>query len=640
MATTKNHKITKTLRLAIEYAVADKIEESLRDDVLESIAYTIDDKTGKVTYPTLHSTLNCGSNVPYDMFQFLIQKYGQDELKYGNRQSKNSEPILAWHFHQNFEGQVDPKIANEIGQKLAQEMFPNFPVVIGTHTNTSNTHNHIIICAWNLDGKKWHQHNAEYRRLREVSDRLCDEYGLPVLDATRKQKLFRFQDEDGHTRYYEPTERKNEIIRQRESGEVSPDDVGSYRNSFSYEHVENKKETNREIISRDIDRLLPVATSYEDLLQRLRQAGYTIKDKKKNGEYLEHITFQPPLAEKGTRDNNISDDMFYIRENLERVIADFEAQRAAEKQQAAEQTEPEKPEGLERQEAPEPEKKTPPYFENYIYGETIIDDIDEDVRTVKDADGSFSTVERGEPERVVIRDVKKADSELHLLDTTELDRLIREQRQKEKSKMQERPGGISKRREEFLVAQIQESFHVLRFMEQEKILSRSQLNDFFATQFKEYNRHLKGSHDLENAVSQLEQILQAPDKAKVVEARIERMRDNRDYLENEYPTDKKYLSTYRDTIARYNLTNPEKVKLITEKVAEGKKGLGKFAIQIEYYKSQLEEFDRCVSVLNRIDKEAGRDSGEISKNISSSPTQQKHSAPPEKMQKKRNAYER
>ncbi|MCD7813055.1 MAG: hypothetical protein LUH20_03205, partial [Lachnospiraceae bacterium] len=66
----------------------------------------------------------------------------------------------------------------------------------------------------------------------------------------------------------------------------------------------------------------------------------------------------------------------------------------------------------------------------------------------------------------------------------------------------------------------------------------------------------------------------------------------------------------------------------------------KFAIQIEYYKSQLEEFDRCVSVLNRIDKEAGRDSGEISKNISSSPTQQKHSAPPEKMQKKRNAYER
>ncbi len=350
--------------------------------------------------------------------------------------------------------------------------------------------------------------------------------------------------------------------------------------------------------------------------------------------------FQPPLAEKGTRDNNISDDMFYIRENLELVIADFEAQRAAEKQQAAEQTEPEKTEGLERQETPEPEKKTPLYFEHYIYGETIIDDIDEDVRTVKDADGNFSTVERGEPEKVVIRDVKKADSELHLLDTTELDRLIREQRQKEKSKMPERPGGISKRREEFFVAQIQESFHVLRFMEQEKILSRSQLNDLSATQFKEYNRYVKGSHDLEKAVSQLEQILQAPEKVKVVEARIEKMRDNRDYLENEYPTDKKYLSTYRDTIARYNLTDPEKVKLIIEKVAKGKKGLGKFATQIEYYKSQLEEFDRCASVLNRIDKEVGRDSGEISKNISSNPTQQKHSAPPEKKQKKRNAYER
>lgn len=52
---------------------------------------------------------------------------------------------------QSFEGNVDPRIANEIGVKLAKEMFPTFPVVVSTHTNTENTHNHIMICAWGFE---------------------------------------------------------------------------------------------------------------------------------------------------------------------------------------------------------------------------------------------------------------------------------------------------------------------------------------------------------------------------------------------------------------------------------------------------------------------------------------------------------
>lgn len=345
MATTKNHKITKTLKHAIAYAMNDKVEDSENvnlKDLSDSISYTVSDKTGTITFETLSSSINCGGEEPYTFFKETIDIWGKDEIRNGNAQTKNKEAVLAWHFHQNFEENFNPQVAHEIGRKLAEEMFPGFPVVIGTHTNTQHTHNHIIVCAWNMNGEKWNQCNANYRKLREVSDRLCDEYGLNVLEETRKQKFIKYKDEDGNVHYYEPTDRKNDLIRQRETGEIAPDDVGSYRNCISYEQTEAKKETNREIIRRDIDRLLPVATSYEDLLERLRKSGYIIKDKKKNGEYLKHIVFQPPLAEKGTRDNNISDDMFYIRENLERVIADFEADRAAAKQQSAEQTEPKK----------------------------------------------------------------------------------------------------------------------------------------------------------------------------------------------------------------------------------------------------------------------------------------------------------
>lgn len=352
---------------------------------------------------------------------------------------------MAWHFHQNFEGHVDPVIANEIGVRLAKELFGKFPAVVGTHTNTENTHNHIIICAWDMDGKKWHQHNAAYRQLREVSDRLCEEYGLSVLRDTQKQKLIRWEDENGEVHYYEPTERKNELIRQRDSGELTTDDVGSYRNTVSYDKTISKEETNREIVRQDIDRLLPVATSYEHLLEMLRQIGYSIKDKKKNGDWLKHIVFQPPTADKGTRDYKIGDGGFYLRENLERVIAEFQADRAGqESREEAAQTSTQK-------------KSMPQYYEEYVYGDTIIADIDEDERTVKGQDGSFSTVKRSETERTVIRDLKVMDSELRLLDTSKIDQAIKEKQSQRQKPSQQRIARIEE--------QIRESFHVLRFME-------------------------------------------------------------------------------------------------------------------------------------------------------------------------------
>lgn len=603
MATTKNHKITGTLKKAIHYAMGDKVEDKLRDDIRESVAYTIDDKTGKVIYPTIHSTLNCGKGDPVNTFNYLIEKYGKTEIENGNARTKDGAPVLAWHYHQNFEGHVDPTIANEIGRRLAEEIFPGFPVVIGTHTNTENIHNHIIVCAWALDGHKWHQHNAAYSHVREVSDRLCEEYGLSVLRETKQQHLIKWKDEEGKVHYYEPTDRKNELLRQREAGEISEDDIGSYRNTFPYEQTVNKEATNREIIRRDIDNLLPVATSYEHLLEMLRNIGYTIKDKKKNGEWLKHVTFQPPTADKGTRDYKIDESGFYIRTNLEQVIADFAKDRAAAEVQktAGWKTQETKPQGEEKPKAAE--KNIPPYFSSYRYGETDISQIDDDVRTVREKDGKFTTVPRGEAEKTVIHDIRITDGELRLIDTTELERLVKEQREGRKP---DRP----LKRQEILVRQIDDSFKALRFMEKESLYTPSQINNVTKTTWEQYNDCLRMVDKAESLITHLEQVLKVPDKEEIIKARIERLKGNRDYEENELERDKEQLQVYRETMQKYKLNSPEGIASLSAKVEESKARVEQLQFTLSKQRERLAEFDRCISVLSRIEREKGRDGGE------------------------------
>lgn len=587
MATTKNHKITGTLKRAIDYAMNDKVEDSLKDDIRDSVAYAIDDKTGKVTYPTYSTVLNCKTGHPVDTFNALIQEYGKEEAEKGSSRTKDGKPILAWHYHQNFEGHVDPAIANEIGVRLAKEVFGNFPVVIGTHTNTENTHNHIVVCAWDLDGKKWHQHNAAYRHIREVSDRLCEEYGLSVLRDTQKQKLIRWEDENGQVHFYEPTERKNELIRQRDSGELTTDDVGSYRNTIAYDKTVSKEETNREIVRQDIDRLLPVATSYEHLLEMLRQIGYTIKDKKKNGDWLKHIVFQPPTADKGTRDYKIGDGGFYLRENLERVISELQADRAEQESRG---------EVLQKSSQ---SKSMPQYFEEYVYGDTIIAEIDEDERSVKEHDGSFSTVKRSEAERTIIRDLKVMDSELRLLDTSKIDRVIQEKQSQRKKPNQQKVSRIEE--------QIKESFHVLRFMEKQNLYSTNQINSITASTWAKYNECMRNLDTLEGLVAQLEAVLKVPDKIEIIEQRIERMKDNRDYRENEMEADKEQLKKYRAIADKFKLNSPESVDKLSVRVSQSKTKIEQLQGLLALHRDRLSEYDRCISVLRRIDKEQGRE---------------------------------
>lgn len=94
--------------------------------------------------------------------------------------------VQAHHVIQSFD-QKDPvtaEQANEIGRQLAQEMAKGHEVVVYTHTDKDHIHNHIIINSVGYeDGTKYQAHGQEaIDRFRDVSDRLCRENGLSVVE--------------------------------------------------------------------------------------------------------------------------------------------------------------------------------------------------------------------------------------------------------------------------------------------------------------------------------------------------------------------------------------------------------------------------------------------------------------------------
>ena len=92
--------------------------------------------------------------------------------------------VLGYHIIQSFEeGETTPDEAHEIGVELTRRFFGDrFEAVIGTHLNTDNLHNHIVINSVSFkDGGKYQSTIANVYRIREVSDTLCREHSLSVI---------------------------------------------------------------------------------------------------------------------------------------------------------------------------------------------------------------------------------------------------------------------------------------------------------------------------------------------------------------------------------------------------------------------------------------------------------------------------
>ena len=94
------------------------------------VPYTLDKRTGEVTYHTLNSSINCAypSDIVHSMRTTI--ENGRGRYRREAPRTKNGEEIILYHMWQNFGESLSPVVANEIGRKLAEEVFPDFPVVI------------------------------------------------------------------------------------------------------------------------------------------------------------------------------------------------------------------------------------------------------------------------------------------------------------------------------------------------------------------------------------------------------------------------------------------------------------------------------------------------------------------------------
>ena len=126
------------------------------------------------------SGINCTPATARNEMMAVKKRYGKEE------------GIVAFHGYQSFApGECTPALAHEIGVRLAQELWGGrFQVLVATHLDKAHhLHNHFVVNSVSyLDGIRYHRTNQDYRDMRAVSDRLCREYGLSVIEHPQPGK--------------------------------------------------------------------------------------------------------------------------------------------------------------------------------------------------------------------------------------------------------------------------------------------------------------------------------------------------------------------------------------------------------------------------------------------------------------------
>ena len=188
---------------------------------------------------------------------------------------------VCYHGYQSFKAdEVDADTAHRIGVALAKELWADrFQVVIATHCNTGHYHNHFVInSVSDIDGKKFYNSPEDYRHMREVSDRLCREARISVIDNP-----------DGRKKNY------GELVAEK-----------------------NGKPTVRGTIRADIDRAILASTTERDFLRVMKEMGYEIRTKTAKGNPLEHPIVIPYGGKKHFRLDKLGE--FYELESIKQRI--------------------------------------------------------------------------------------------------------------------------------------------------------------------------------------------------------------------------------------------------------------------------------------------------------------------------------
>lgn len=112
------------------------------------------------------------------------------EIWRNTRRSKTGQTAKheAIHFIQSFEpGTVTPEQVYDISRQWADEITEGkYPYVLAVHTDKAHLHAHVVVHPFeNGVGKKWDIFwSRDLKKFRAISDRICTEHGLEILEKT------------------------------------------------------------------------------------------------------------------------------------------------------------------------------------------------------------------------------------------------------------------------------------------------------------------------------------------------------------------------------------------------------------------------------------------------------------------------
>lgn len=586
MATSEIHAVRSTPERLIAYIMKDKCQRiQSEDEVHKDCQYDIYNVGSRlyVRYRTINAFQNCPVGSPAMMFDILRQKYQKAS---GRARAKDGNEPLAWHGRVSFSGrECSPETASQIGQKIAEEVFKGFPVVVSTHTNGDNIHCHFAVSAWDLRGKKWNNCHATTQLLRDTTDRVCREYGLSVLQETSKMKLVKYKDTDGQTRYWEPTERKRENAKMRDEGVNYPDDVNSYRNTKQFSEWKEDRRNHVDIVKRDIDSLLPYCSSYDDLLDKLRAMGYTIRAKKKDGTWLAHVSFKAPQFEKAVREDRVGDGKFYLRENLTAYILKHRSHG-------------------ELGDHSQPDENDVPFFSGYRYSRMDLSAIRDDFYKTRNADGVDVVKPRSDWQRKAIRYVRAEDYKVRqLLDTTELRKLAEEQESLSDRKQKMRDDTEAARS----VAKIVGTFRALQSAEKNDFRSYGQMLDTYKSIRSTYMDILKKRKQVAKLIDDRKFAADLPQHIASLEEKMQRKKGDVEYLVEHYQDDLHLLRRMQDKYQSLGIGTSEQLEVFRAATEQYEARLMMIDTALADAEARLDDVDNCIRSYARIDSDHGID---------------------------------
>ena len=233
-------------------------------------------KTGSEDGAPLHrfvSGINCSPATARDEMLAVKKRFGKED------------GTVAYHGYQSFApGEATPELAHEIGVKLATRLWGDrYQVIVATHLDKENhLHNHFVLNTVSfVDGIKYHRTKKDYHDMQTVSDELCREYRLSVIENPQYGKAKQY---------------------------------GEWRAE------QEQRPTWRGLIRADMDEAIRQSMTERQFFDALRKKGYAVKIGK-------DISVRPPGKERFVRlIRNFGED-YSIEQIRRRILSQTRAEK-------------------------------------------------------------------------------------------------------------------------------------------------------------------------------------------------------------------------------------------------------------------------------------------------------------------------